>query len=223
MSKSASTEHDDDSALDPAAMLALAETQQSDVQRKLARYVPWILLSWGIAWGVGFALLWLIDGAKPAFSVPVSVAASIFAALMAAALVVSGVLGARSGRGIRTTPAAQFTGTVYGTTWTVGFVAIFVFGGALLKNGMDPALSNIYYPTATTLFVGIMYIIAGAIWRAVQAIAMGGWIVLVALIAPFFGYPNHYLFFAIAGGGVFLVGAVVVAFYATAVRLKGLN
>ena len=218
-----SKEHDEETALDPAAMLALAATQQSDVQRRLARYVPWILLAWGIAWGLGFTLLWLIDGARPSIALPVSVAASAFAALMAAALVVSGVLGARSGRGIRSTPAARFTGSVYGMTWSVGFIAIFVFGGALLQNGMDPDLSNIYYPTSTTLFVGIMYILAGAIWRTVPAVVMGGWIVVVALVAPYFGYPTHYLFFAIAGGGVFLIGAVVVAFYAKAVRLKGLN
>ena len=218
-----SAHHDDDAALDPAAMLALMEQQQDAVHRRLARYVPWILLAWGVAWGVGFTLLWLIDGAKPTVAVPVPVAAGIFGALMAAALVVSGVLGALSGRGIRTTSAAQFTGAVYGMTWTIGFVAIFVFGGALVYNGMDPDLSNIYYPTASTLFVGIMYIIAGAIWRAVPALVMGGWIVLVALIAPYFGYPHHYLFFSIAGGGVFLIGAAVVAFYTKAVRLKGLN
>ena len=223
MSQPTPSSHDDETALDPAEMLALMEQQQDAVHRKQARYVPWILLAWGIAWGVGFTLLWLIDGARPTIAIPVSVAASIFATLMAGALVVSGVLGARSGRGIRTTTAAQFTGAVYGMTWTVGFVAIFVFGGALVRNGMDPDLANIYYPTASTLFVGIMYIIAGAIWRAVPAIVMGGWIVLVALIAPYFGYPTHYLFFAIAGGGVFLVGAAVVAFYTKAVRLKGLR
>jgi hypothetical protein len=58
-----------------------------------------------------------------------------------------------------------------------------------------------------------MYILAGGIWRAIPAIVMGGWIVLVALVAPFFGYPAHYLVFAIAGGGVFLGGAIVVWLY----------
>jgi hypothetical protein len=194
---------------DAAAMLELVRAQQDQVNRRMAAQVPPILLVWGIAWTVGFGLLWLIDGAKPALAVPLPVAVIAFIVLMAGALVATGILGGRSGRGIRSTADAAFTGTVYGATWTVGFVAIFVFGTALLRNGMPPELTNIYYPTASTLFVGIMYIIAGGIWRAWGAIGMGAWIVLVALVAPYFGYPTHYLVFAVAGGGVFLVGALV--------------
>ncbi len=76
-------------------------------------------------------------------------------------------------------------------------------GGALRANGMPPDLANIYYPSATTLVVGILYIVAGAIWHNWQSIAIGGWIVLVACVAPYFGHPTNYLVFAVAGGGVF--------------------
>jgi hypothetical protein len=194
---------------DAAAMLELVRAQQDLVNRRMAAQVPAILLAWGIAWTVGFGLLWLIDGAKPAIAVPLPVAVISFVVLMAGALVATAILGIRSGRGIRSTTDAAFTGAVYGMTWTVGFVAIVVFGTALIRNGMAPELANIYYPTASTLFVGIMYLIAGGIWRTWGAIGIGAWIILVALIAPFFGYPTHYLVFAIAGGGVFLAGALV--------------
>lgn len=210
----------DDSPLDPAAMLALMQDQQQDVQRRLARFVPWILLSWAVAWGVGFGMLWLIDGARPVVAVPVELAASVFAVLIVIAGVISGVLGARSGRGIRSSKAAAFTGTVYGITWSVGFVALFVLGAALARGGMPPELLNIYYPAVSLIFVGIMYILAGAIWRAVPALVMGGCIVLIAAIGPFFGYPTHYLVYAISGGGVFLVGTVVTAVYSRSTRLK---
>ncbi len=208
--------------LTPAAMLALLQDQQQDVQRRMARFVPWILLSWAIAWGVGFGMLWLIDGARPNIAVPVEVAAPVFGVLMVIAGVVSGVLGARSGRGIRSSKAAVFTGTVYGITWSVGFVALFVLGSALSYNGMPPELLNIYYPAVSLMFVGIMYILAGAIWHAVPAIVMGGCIVLISAVGPFFGYPTHYLVYSITGGGVFLVGTVVTAVYVRSIRLKGL-
>lgn len=204
----------DDDALDPAAMLAILEQQQRTVSRRMAANVPWILGAWGLAWFVGFGLLWAIDGARPAFAVPLPVAVVVFTVLMVAALVVSAVLGARTGRGIRTTPAAAFTGTVYGITWTVGIVGLFVLGGALVSNGMAPDLLNIYYPSAGTMFVGVMYLIAGAIWQARPAVAMGAWIVLIAAVAPFFGYPVHFLVFAVGGGGVFILGAIVTAVYA---------
>lgn len=194
---------------DPAEMLRILEAQQDRMGRRMAAAVPAILGAWGLAWFIGFGMLWLIDGAKPALAVPLPVAVVAFIVLIAGALVTTAVLGIRSGRGIRSNPADAFTGAVYGTTWTVGFLAIYAFGAALSVNGMTPELANIYYPTVSTLFVGIMYIIAGAIWQTRAAVAMGGWIVLVAVVAPFFGYPTHYLVFALAGGGVFLVGAVV--------------
>jgi len=211
-------EHDDDRPLDPAAMLALLEDQQQDVQRKLARYVPAILLAWGVAWLFGFGALWAIEGAKPAFAIPLPVSVGIFVGLMVIAVIVSAVAGNRSQRGIRSSPAARFTGTVYGITGSAGFFAIFVFAAALDANGMDQQLMNIYYPSATGLFIGLMYIIAGAIWHAIPAIWMGAWIGLVALVAPFFGYPTNYLVFAVAGGGVFLVGALFMLAYSRGKR-----
>jgi fatty acid desaturase len=209
---------DDDSPLDPAAMLALLEGQQQDVQRKLARYVPAILLAWGVAWVVGFSALWAIEGAKPVFALPLPIAVGVFIALMVIAVVVSAVAGTRSQRGIRNSPAARFTGTVYGITGSAGFFAIFVFAAALDVNGMDQHLMNIYYPSATGLFIGLMYIIAGAIWHAIPSIWMGAWIGIVALVAPFFGYPTNYLVFAIAGGGVFLIGALFMLAYSRGKR-----
>ncbi|MCP2637757.1 hypothetical protein K0817_014465 [Microbacterium sp. HD4P20] len=207
-----SPESPDDGAEQPAdvaAMLDLIRSEQDRMSRRLAAGVPAILLAWGIAWFVGFLLLWLIDGARPVVAIPVAVAASAFALLMTGAIVVSAVMGARMGRGIRPAPGAAWTGTVYGLTWPVGFLAILALGRALIVNGMAPELSSIYYPTASTIFVGIMYVLAGAIWRNWQSIAMGGWFIVVAAIAPFFGYPTHYLVFAIAAGGVFLLGALV--------------
>ena len=202
----------DDTRDDPrevAAMLELVRSEQDRMTRRLAAGVPVILLAWGLAWSVGFLLLWMIDGAQPAFAIPVAVAAVAFAVLMAGALVVSAVVGARMGRGIRQAPGAAWTGIVFGLTWPVGFLAIVALGRALVVNGMPPELGSIYYPTSATMFVGIMYVLAGGIWRNWQSIAMGAWILLVAAVAPFFGYPTHYLVFALAGGGVFLLGALV--------------
>ncbi|MDY0911000.1 hypothetical protein [Microbacterium sp. CFBP9034] len=205
---------DDESPGDPAEMLQLLESQQDRVTRSMAAYVPAILLSWGIAWTVGFGMLWLIDGAEPAFAVPLPFAVAVFIGLMIAAIVASAVLGARGQRGIRTSAESAFTGTVFGLTWMVGFLALMVFGTALIVNGMPPALANIFYPTGSVLFVGIMYMLAAAIWQARPTLWMGLWIVAVALVAPYFGYPTHYLVFALGGGGGFLVGALVVWLWA---------
>ena len=204
----------DDVALDPAAMLALVQREQLEMPRRIARQIPWILLAWGIAWVVGFGMLWLIDGAKPVFSVPLVVSAIVFVAVQGAAVAVSAIIGSRAQRGFRSSPAAAFTGTVYGITASAAFISMYIFAAGLAANGMDPALQSIYFPTAMGIVVAIMYLIAGAIWHAIPSIVMGAGILIVSLIAPFFGYPNHYLFFAIAGGAVFFAGAISVARYA---------
>lgn len=201
---------DEDDAGDAAEMFEILQSQQDRITRRMAAYVPAILLAWGIAWFVGFGMLWLIDGAKPAVSIPLPVAVVVFVVLMIGALVASAVLGVRTSRGIRPSSAAAFTGTVYGFTWTIAFVAMFVFGTALVRNGMPPELLNIYYPTASTLLVGLLYFVGGGIWQARPLLWLGGWIIVVALVAPFFGYPANYFVLALAGGGVFLAGALVV-------------
>lgn len=205
------TDRDSDRPFDPAAMLELLESQQFEVRRRLASFVPWILGAWGVAWSVGFGLLWLIDGARPVLSVPLPIAAAVFGVLMIAAIVLSAVLGVRSGRGIRTAPGARTTGTVFGVVGTGWFFAAYIFGSVLAMHGMDRALLTLYYPTMSALIVGFMYVLAGGIWRIPAAIWLGAWVVIVGLVAPFLGYPHHYAVFALGGGGVFLLAAVVTA------------
>lgn len=200
---------DDDETLTPAEMLALASNQQRSVEGQVASFVPALVTTWGAVWLLGFGALWLIDGLGDAFALPMPVAIVIFVSLLAVAIVVSAVLGVRSGRGIRGDAASAFTGVVYGSTWTIGSLAIVVFAQGLFANGMDPDLANIFYPVSFVLFAGIMYIVGAAIWQAVPMLILGVWTVIVALVAPFFGYPTHYLVLAIGGGAGFLVLGLV--------------
>ncbi|GAB3616462.1 hypothetical protein GCM10027416_10190 [Okibacterium endophyticum] len=194
----------DDRALDPEEMLALLTQQQRSVEGQIAGFVPLIITAWGIAWLVGFGALWLIDGLGDAFGLPLPVAAWTFGVLIGGASFLSAWLGIRSSRGIRSTPAAAFTGTVYGVTWSAGSLAIYVFGVGLSVNGMPSELMSFFFPSAFVIFAGVMYLLAGAIWHAVPSVVLGGWTLLIGGVAPFFGYPNHYLFLAIAGGLGFL-------------------
>ena len=197
----------DDAALDPAAMLALAQSQQKLIAGQMGSFVPLILLAWGIAWLLGFGALWLVDGLGDAFSLPIAVAAPIFGGLLLAAGALSTVLGIRSGRGLRGGKEGAFAGIVYGQSWWVGSVAVWLIGQALVVNGMSTELLGIFYPSAFIFFAGIMYISAGVIWKAIPMVALGLWSVVLSAVAPFFGNPTHYLIFAIAGGGSFLVAS----------------
>lgn len=209
MNTNPTDDRDGDAPLSPQEMLELLENQRRSVEGQVAGFVPWILLVWGVAWFVGFIALWLVDGLQPAFSLPVPIAATVFAVLIGIGVIASAVLGARSGRGMRGNTADAFQGIVYGFAWMIGGVSVFAFGQGLFYNGMDSALAAIYYPVAYVLLAGLMYVVSGAMWRAVPSLILGIWTIIVGIIAPFFGYPSHYLFLAIAGGLGLIVLAVI--------------
>ncbi|MFB7251612.1 hypothetical protein [Microbacterium sp. NPDC056234] len=208
---------EDDSSLDPAAMLELARDQQRSVNGRMGAFVPFILLAWSLAWFGGFTALWLAEG--PAV-LPMAAAAPIFVVLIALAGAASIVLAARSSRGVRAGKDATFVGAVYGQAWWIGSVAIFVIGQALVVNGMDAELLGILYPSAYVFFVGLMYLVGAALWRAIPMLVLGVWTIIVSAAAPFAGAPTHYLVFAVAGGGGFLIGAVWTLWWSVSARRR---
>lgn len=190
--------------LDPAEALRLLEREQRAFGASIGAAVPAILIAWGIAWTVAFGALWLIDGLAPGFSIPAGVAGVAAGVLIVAAIVLSAILGARGLRGIRSTPATAFTGTVYGASWTIAIVALTAIGLGLVAGGMAPELLWLFYPSAYAFLTGFQYVVAAAIWQAVPSLVMGVWLCAAAAIAPFLGQPGNLLFLAVAGGPPFL-------------------
>src|SRR5690606_5021564 len=84
---------EDDEALSPEEMLALADDQKRSVQGQTASFVPALMLVWGVVWLLGFGSLWLVDGVESAFSFPMALA--VCAGLLAIAIVVSAILSIR--------------------------------------------------------------------------------------------------------------------------------
>jgi hypothetical protein len=196
----------DDAPLDPAAMLALAEHQQRAVGLSYAKPVAFMLLIWGIAWLVGFLLLWSgYDGGNPWFTIPLPTAGWIFGALIIISIVVSGIVGTRIGRGVR--GASDFQGAVYGISWSLTGIAFASLGVGLVNNGMSPELASIYFPSAYALMAGVMYLAGAALWGVRSQLVLGALLLLMGSVAPFFGAPTNNLVMAIGGGGGFLAAA----------------
>jgi len=212
-SANGATPIDGDAPLEPAAMLALSESQQRSVQSKMGGFVPIITGTWAGAWLIGFLALWSIDGLDGGLSLPLPLAIVVFVAVMLIAIAASTWLGIRSSRGIKSSRASDFTGAVYGSTWWVGSVGLGAIGGGLATQGMSSEIANFYYPAIFVLFSGVMYMVAGAIWHAVPPVVMGVVIVAIAAASSFFPYPTHFLFLALAGGGAFAILTIVSAVY----------
>lgn len=202
-----------DAPLTAEEALALAGRQQQRMDAVHLRPVMLILIAWGIAWGVGFLAVWLSRADSPVIAP--GAAWAVFGSLLIAAVVVSAVAGGRIGRGVRGGDGG-FVGGVYGFSWAVAPVAITAMGVAFARAGAEPAVLDLFYPAAYSLVVGMLYIVGAALFRAVPMLFLGGWILLVGTVAPFFGTPTHYLVMSIAAGGGFLAGAVAMAIISAA-------
>ncbi|GAA5150169.1 hypothetical protein GCM10025768_14570 [Microbacterium pseudoresistens] len=207
-------------AFDPARALALAADQQRDVAARTGGFVPLVLVAWGLAWLLGFAALWLVEGLAPAFALPMAVAAPVLVVLFVAAGILSTTLATRAGRGVRGGKEAAFAGIVYGQGWWIGTIAVYVLGLGLVHNGMDPDLLTIFFPSAFVFFAGIMYLMAGALWHALPMLWLGVWAIVVGCAAPFAGAPAHFLVYALAGGGGFLLAGGVSAWWIARTRRR---
>ena len=203
------TNNTGDEALDPASMLALAQKQQKSVSSQRGSFVAIIMAGYGVALLVGFLSLRFVEG---------PLAWWIFVGLFAAAIALSIVLGVRGARGIRSSDS--FTGTMYGISWSLAMAGLGALGGGLIVQGLDSHLLLLFYSSVYTLLIGLQYFMAGIIWRSVPSLVVGGWLVIVAAVSPYLGFPNNYLLLGIAGGGAFIVLAVITAMRTRALRLS---
>lgn len=215
-----SSDADGDEALDPAAMLRLLETQQRSVAQQFGSFVWIITGTWGIAWLVGFGGLWLMDGLAPDFRLEPRIAFGLLGVLLAIAVLVSIYFGVRSNRGVKGSKQSEFTGVVYGSTWSIAMVGLWIFGSALISQGLSDEMASYYFTSAYVLMTGVMMLSAAAIWRAVPALVIGIWLVAIAAFSPLFGLPNHYLFLALAGGVAFLGLSIASLIYMSIVKRR---
>lgn len=192
----------DDAPLDAAAMLELLERQKRAVGLSFVKPVAWLYLIWGVAWLVGFLVLWLTAVTD---WLPTPVAATSFALLIVVSSVASAIIGTRIGRGVQGSSA--FQGVVYGTSWPIFAVAFAAVGIALIANEMSIELASLYFPAAYALMVGMLYVLGAALWHARSQLVLGLVLLVIGSVAPFFGAPTNNLIMAIGGGGAFLVAA----------------
>lgn len=197
----------DDPPLSPARALALLRDQQREVAARAAALVPAILAVWGAAWLAGFLVLWADASRHPDDWRPGATAVLLCAALLAAAGALSGLLSARSARGLRGTRTAATIGIAYGCTWWIGGAALLVIGWALVRFGMPEGLLAVLHPAAFHLFAGLMYLAGALIWRAAPMAVLGTWCVVLSAVGALVPPPGNHLLYGLAGGGAFLLVA----------------
>ncbi len=195
--------HEEPLPSDPAALLALIAAERERTRRRTAPTLAVIGTAWGVAWLFGYLTLYVtFDGVSSPWW-----AFTVFAGLLALAVVVTAVHISRRSAGL--SGESSTVGAMYGWTWVVGFLAAFLLFAGAVQAGITPELMALLTNGVSCIVVGLLYMAGGTVWREWRMFLLGAWIAVVAGLASLAGAPVIYLVMALAGGGGFLLAALV--------------
>lgn len=210
--------NDENEPKDPREMLALMdETRRVAVRMMFHRYIG-LFVVWAVAWALGFGALYVTTGVGAFDVIPTVAGWIVFGALIVLAIVWSTIVGiGAAGDGIR--GRSQLQGMLYGFSWTITMFMAWLLIAGLQHNGLTGDLLQLVYPGVYVFLVGVLYLSGGAVFRAVPMYVLGGILILVAVVATFFGSPTHYLVYATVGPAAMLVVAALMAWGPAARKL----
>jgi hypothetical protein len=200
--------HDDQVFDDPGEALRLIEREQGNVIRHVTPDPRLMYWPWGLTWLISFGLSFLRYGpdGKILVSMPEWIPLTALTALMIAAGIFTGVVGARSGRHISGPSSRQ--GAMYGFSWSVGFTCLAILFGRI-SDEVPESLQALLWGGGMVTLVGALYMAGGAIWNATDMFVLGAWISVVNLAGILCGPGWHALLVSVAGGGGMLAAGFI--------------
>ncbi len=192
--------------LDPGAALDLIAETRKRTKRALQVNGALLYGAWGMAWLIGYGILWLSVHGHRTYRTPAVWAFVVLGACLAVALAISVATIQRAMHGVA--GLSSSSGRLYGWAWTMSFILLFFIIGGLGHAGASDAVIGLFASAGPAFVVSIMYLTSGALWNDRTMFAIGAWLALVAGVAMFFGAVTFDLVLAIAGGGGLLVAAL---------------
>jgi hypothetical protein len=163
--------------------------------------------SFGFAYVLGHGAAAVSLGPDPLIALPAWLPMTLLGAGLAAGTVFASVAAARAQR--RAGPHDSLSGKLLGLSWISAFVALFLAITGLATQLDVPHLQSILWPTWSGFLVGLLYLGEGATRRNLLHYGLGTWLALTSTAALLLGVPSLFWVLAIAGGGGFVVAAVL--------------
>ncbi|WP_327008990.1 transporter [Dactylosporangium sp. NBC_01737] len=191
---------DDAPPASPAESLALIQQEQAAVTSRvglnpLAYYLPW-----GVAWLVGYGLLFLRYGPDGRIFVglPDWLPLVVLFVCMALAMVSTVGVSVRRGRGVE--GRSSWQGTAYGLSWFLAFAGV----GSTLGR-FAPLLPDqergLLWASVSVGTVAVMYMAGSAIWLSRDMFVLGAWLTVINIAGVALGPGWHSLLVSLGGGG----------------------
>ncbi|MFD3485518.1 ABC transporter permease [Streptomyces sp. NPDC058665] len=164
-------------------------------------------VSFGLAYVLGHGAAAVSGGSDPLLALPGWLPMTLLGIGLAAGTVNATLAAARAQRAA--TGPDILSGKLLGASWVVAFAALFLAITGL-TNSLDlPDLQSVLWPTGSGLVVGLLYLAEGAVRRNTLHYTLGVWLALTSTAALFLGTPGLYWVLTLAGGGAYVVAAVL--------------
>ena len=164
-------------------------------------------VSFALAYVFGHGASAVSLGPDPLIALPAWLPMTLLGAGLAAGTVFATLAATRAQRGASRHDA--LSGQLLGLSWISAFAALFLVITGLAAQLDMPDLQMTLWPTLAGFLVGVLYLGEGAARRNVLHYALGTWLALTSTAALFLGTPSLFWVLAIAGGGGFVVAAVL--------------
>ena len=198
-------ENQDMSVQEAAAIAANARTR---ARKELVISAPVVYMAWGLVWLAGYGAMWLSVRGQHPYRGPsgVSIAAVFVLAGFAVAAVLVLVHRATAGVGGQ---SARYRRIIV-ASWAIGYLILLVVQAAI--GGSVSARTLAFVGLAGPLVLaGLIYILASILGRDRPALVLGAWLVIVGTSCTWLAPPAVLATCALAGGGAFLLIAVIEA------------
>ncbi len=195
---------DQDMSVQEAA--AVAQDARARARKELVISAPLVYAAWGLVWLIGYGAMWLSVRGQHPYSGPsgVSIAAVFVLAGFAAATVLA--IASKAVAGIDG-QSVRYRRIIL-ATWATGYLILLIVQAAISGSVSTRTLAFVGF-AGPLLLAGLTYILASTLGRNRPAFALGGWLVLVGASCAWLAPAAILATCALAGGGAFLLMAVI--------------
>jgi hypothetical protein len=199
---------DDHPPASPADSMRLIAEERATAARELVPDIRLLSWPWGIAWLVGFGLLFLRFGPNDRVFVPMPewLPLAVLFTLLVVAAVISATVSGRAGR--QTAGRSSYQGLLFGVSWPIAFATTFTIAVRFSDRLPDDEVGLLWASLAVAV-TGVLYLAGGAIWSARAMYLMGVWLLAINAAGVIIGPGWHSLIIAVGGGvGLIVSGAI---------------
>ncbi|MFF5227034.1 transporter [Dactylosporangium sp. NPDC000521] len=191
---------DDAPPASPADSLALIQQERTAVTSTITLNPLVYYLPWGLAWLVGYGLLFLRfgPGGRVFLDLPDWLPLVVLFAAMAGAMASTLVASVRRGRGVE--GRSSWQGTAYGIAWFLAFAGVGSTTGRFVRF-LPQDEQGLLWACVSVGTVAVMYMAGAAIWLSREMFVLGAWLTVINIAGVALGPGWHSLLISLGGGG----------------------